>query len=107
MVMLFPHHKEPRTTGPPLISWFPITIYPLTSPLIFDIMISWYQNSKEGEKAMNNSNVATVEKIMIPLRLQPDIYVKLRQKVYDRKEKLRGYSMNEYITELILKDLAK
>ena len=56
---------------------------------------------------MNNSNVATVEKIMIPLRLQPDIYVKLRQKVYDRKEKLRGYSMTEYITELILKDLAK
>ncbi len=54
---------------------------------------------------MNKSNVLTVEKIMLPLRLSPDIYNKVRKAVNDKKNKERGYSINQYLTELITKDL--
>ncbi len=54
---------------------------------------------------MNNSQVKTDEKTMLPLRLPPDLYNKIRKKVYIKKEKNRGYSINEYITELIIKDM--
>jgi len=54
---------------------------------------------------MNKSDVLTVEKIMLPLRLSPDIYNKVRKAVNDKKTKERGYSINQYLTELITKDL--
>lgn len=54
---------------------------------------------------MNKSRVSTYEKISVPLRLPPEIYRKVREKVYLKKEELRGYSINEYLTELITKDL--
>ncbi len=54
---------------------------------------------------MNNSKVPTVEKTMLPLRLPPELYKKIRNKVNLKKEDIRGYSINEYLTELITKDL--
>ena len=54
---------------------------------------------------MSKSNTMSVEKIMLPLRLAPEVYEKLREKVYRDKTDLRGYSMNQYITDLIEQDL--
>lgn len=54
---------------------------------------------------MNKSDVLTAEKIMLPLRLSPDIYNKVRKTVNDKKNKERGYSINQYLTELITRDL--
>ncbi len=54
---------------------------------------------------MNNSKVPTDEKTMLPLRLLPELYKKIRNKVNLKKEDIRGYSINEYLTELITKDL--
>ena len=54
---------------------------------------------------MNNSKVSTQEKVMLPLRLPPDVYQKVRRKVNAKKDDTRGYSINEYLTELVMKDL--
>ncbi len=54
---------------------------------------------------MNNSKVMTAEKIMLPLRLPPEVYKRVRNKVNLKKEDVRGYSINEYLTELITRDL--
>ena len=54
---------------------------------------------------MNNSKVSTQEKVMLPLRLPPDVYQKVRRKVNAKKDDIRGYSINEYLTELVMKDL--
>ena len=54
---------------------------------------------------MNKSDVTTYEKIMIPLRLPPDIYQKMVEKVQKEKRKQRGYSVNQFLTSLIEKDL--
>ena len=54
---------------------------------------------------MNKSDVITYEKVMLPLRLPPELYQKVREIVYLEKDKNRGYSINEYITELIRSDL--
>ena len=56
---------------------------------------------------MNKSDVITYEKVLMSLRLPPEVYQKVREKVYLEKNKNRGYSINEYITELIVKDLDK
>ena len=54
---------------------------------------------------MNNSNTPTSEKLAIPLRLEPNLYAKLKKHVYSIQEKKRSYSINEYITNLIEEDL--
>lgn len=54
---------------------------------------------------MNKSDVTTYEKIMIPLRLPPDTYQKMMDKVQKEKKKQRGYSINQFVTALIEKDL--
>ena len=54
---------------------------------------------------MNNSKISTREKVMLPLRLPPDVYQKVRRKVNTKKDDIRGYSINEYLTELVMKDL--
>lgn len=54
---------------------------------------------------MNKSDVPTYKKIMIPLRLPPDVYQKILDKVRKEKEVKRGFSINEYLTSLIEKDL--
>ena len=54
---------------------------------------------------MNNSKISTREKVMLPLRLPPDVYQKVRKKVNAKKDDVRGYSKNKYLTELVMKDL--
>lgn len=56
---------------------------------------------------MNNSDVLTVEKVMLPLRLHPKVYKKICKKVNKKKETVRGYSINQYLTELIINDIEK
>ena len=81
-----------------------IAIFLLTFALHFDIIISRYNDIKRGVR-MNNSDVSTYEKIMIPLRLPPDLYQKMNDKVQKEKKKQRGYSINQFLTSLIEKDL--
>ena len=47
---------------------------------------------------MNKTNTPTYEKIMIPLRRMMD-------EVQRKKKDERGYSVNQYLTELLTKDL--
>ena len=54
---------------------------------------------------MNNSGTPTYEKVLIPVRLPPEIYEEVIERVHQRKKKHRGYSMNQYLTELLSKDL--
>ena len=69
-------------------------------------MISRYHDfKKDGVEWMNKSKVLTYEKVMLPLRLDPDVYDAVRKKVNLQKENVRGYSMNQYLTELVMKDL--
>jgi len=62
--------------------------------------------SKRGD-VMNNSDTPTHQKIMIPLRLPPNIYDRMMSEVQKRKKKERGYSVNQYLTEILSKDLEK
>lgn len=50
---------------------------------------------------MKEKDVPTKEKVTIPLRISDELYKKVREKVYKEKNKLRGYSINKYIAELI------
>ena len=54
---------------------------------------------------MNNSGITSYEKVLIPVRLPPEIYDEVMELVHKRKKDHRGYSMNQYLTELILQDL--
>lgn len=54
---------------------------------------------------MNKSNTPTYEKIMIPLRLPPEIYHQMMDEVQKKKKDERGYSINQYLTEILTKDL--
>lgn len=54
---------------------------------------------------MNKSDVPTKQKISIPLRLPPDIYEQMMEVVQRKKKKERGYSVNQYMTEILAKDL--
>ena len=56
---------------------------------------------------MNKSNVPTSEKIMIPLRLPPSLYEKMMENVQRIKRGKRGYSVNEFLTEILEKELEK
>lgn len=44
---------------------------------------------------------------MIPLRLSPEVYNRMMDEVSKRKKDERGYSVNQYLTEILLKDLEK
>ncbi len=54
---------------------------------------------------MNNSGTPTYEKVLIPVRLPPELYEKVMEQVHQKKKEHRGYSMNQYLTELLTKDL--
>ena len=54
---------------------------------------------------MNKSDTPTKEKISIPLRLPPEIYEQMMEAVQKKKKKERGYSVNQYLTEILAKDL--
>ena len=54
---------------------------------------------------MNKTTTPTYEKIMIPLRLPPEIYARMMDEVQQKKKDERGYSVNQYLTEILTKDL--
>ncbi len=54
---------------------------------------------------MNKSDTPTYQKIMIPLRLPPEIYNRMMDEVQKKKKDERGYSVNQYLTEILTKDL--
>ena len=54
---------------------------------------------------MNKSKTPTSEKIGIPLRLEPKLYEKMMDRVYEKKKEQRGYSVNKLLTELLEKEL--
>ena len=54
---------------------------------------------------MNKSSTPTYQKIMIPLRLPPEIYHRMMDEVQKKKKDERGYSVNQYLTEILTKDL--
>jgi len=54
---------------------------------------------------VNKSNTPTNEKIMIPLRLPPDIYHRMMDEVQKKKKDERGYSVNQYLTDILTNDL--
>ncbi|MBQ4108597.1 MAG: hypothetical protein IJC80_04270 [Clostridia bacterium] len=56
---------------------------------------------------MNKTDVPTYQKIMLPVRLSPELYYQMMEKIHDKKRDERGYSINQYLTELIAKDLKR
>ena len=54
---------------------------------------------------MNKTDIPTKQKISIPLRLPPEIYEQMMEVVQSKKKKERGYSVNQYLTEILAKDL--
>ena len=54
---------------------------------------------------MNKSKTPTSEKIGIPLRLEPELYEKMMDRVQREKKIQRGYSVNQLLTELLEKEL--
>lgn len=54
---------------------------------------------------MNKTKTPTSEKIGIPLRLEPELYEKMMDRVQKEKKTQRGYSVNQLLTELLEKEL--
>lgn len=54
---------------------------------------------------MNKSAIPTKQKISIPLRLPPEIYEQMMELIHERKKEERGYSVNQYLTEILANDL--
>jgi len=54
---------------------------------------------------VNKSDTPTKQKIPIPLRLPPELYDKLVDTVQKKKKDERGYSINQYITEILEDEL--
>lgn len=54
---------------------------------------------------MNKTKTPTSEKIGIPLRLEPELYEKMMDRVQKEKKNQRGYSVNQLLTELLEEEL--
>ena len=55
---------------------------------------------------MNKTKTPTVDKVTFPLRLPPDMYKQIREKVNEIKENENyAYSINDFLTEIIEKGL--
>lgn len=51
---------------------------------------------------MNNTKTPTVQKIVFPLRLPPDLYKEVRKEVQKEKDKGNySYSINDFLTAVI------
>ena len=92
--------KEHRTNYAPFSFQKGLTFF-----LIFDIIISRYYDIKNGGGIVNKTKTPTYEKIMIPLRLPPEIYNRMMDEVQKKKKDERGYSVNQYLTDILTKDL--
>ena len=57
---------------------------------------------------MNKTKTPTAEKKTFPLRLPPDTYRQVRNEVQKEKDKGNyAYSINDYLTEIIERELRK
>ena len=56
---------------------------------------------------MNKSDTPTHMKVLLPLRLSPELYEQMREVVHSKKKTERGYSINQYLTELLENELRK
>ncbi len=54
---------------------------------------------------MKTDYTPTAEKRIYTLRLSPELYRKMQYHVFEEKADKHSRSINEYITELIMKDL--
>ena len=54
---------------------------------------------------MNKSDIPTKQKVSIPLRLPPELYEQMMELIHERKKEERGYSVNEFLTDLIINEL--
>jgi len=54
---------------------------------------------------MNKSGVPTAKKVLLPLRLTPQTYNALVKRVREEKDKNRGFSINQFISEVLEKEL--
>ena len=54
---------------------------------------------------MNKSDTPTNQKISIPLRLPPELYEQMMELIHKRKKEERGYSINQFLTDLISNEL--
>ena len=54
---------------------------------------------------MNNTETPTMQKVAIPLRLPQELYRAMMELVHKRKRDVRGYSVNQYLTELLEAEL--
>ena len=54
---------------------------------------------------MNKSDTPTKQKISIPLRLPPELYEQMMELIHERKKEERGYSINQFLTDLISNEL--
>ena len=77
----------------------------MTFSSIYDIIVSRYYDIKNGGGIVNKSDTPTKQKISIPLRLPPEIYEQMMEVVQKKKKKERGYSVNQYLTEILAEDL--
>ena len=73
----------------------------MTKFSLYDIIVSRYYDIKNGGWIVNKSDTPTKQKIPIPLRLSPELYDKLVETVQNKKKDERGYSINQYITEIL------
>ena len=54
------------------------------------------------KRFMNNTKTPTVQKIVFPLRLPPDLYKEVRKEVQKEKDKGNySYSINDFLTAVI------
>jgi len=77
----------------------------LTFSPLYDIIVSRYYDIKNGGGIVNKSDTPTKQKVSIPLRLPPKLYEQMMEVVQKKKKKERGYSVNQYLTEILAKDL--
>ena len=77
----------------------------LTKYSLYDIIVSRYYDIKIGGRIVNKSDTPTKQKIPIPLRLPPELYEQMMELIHERKKEERGYSVNQYLSEILAKDL--
>ena len=77
----------------------------LTFSSLYDIIVLRYYDIKNGGGIVNKSDTPTKQKVSIPLRLPPELYEQMMELIHERKKEERGYSVNQYLTEILAKDL--
>ena len=70
----------------------------------FDIIMSRYNDIKT-EVGLWTKRTSRHMKKIIPLRLPPEIYNRMMDEVQKKKKGERGYSVNQYLTDILTKDL--